>query len=116
MWSANLDLSPGPLRSLMEKFGVLPKAKLSKTSKKIFHLPPVYLKNTVRVFDAMVLTQQLPKGVSILGDVSDHILNRITKNITRCVFLVSDQYDLASIKSLGREARSRSDQIRTTPR
>ena len=90
MWSANLDLSPGPLRSLMEKFGVLPKAKLSKTSKKIFHLPPVYLKNTVRVFDAMVLTQQLPKGVSTFGDVSDHILNRITKNISRCVFLVSD--------------------------
>ena len=54
--------------------------------------------NTVRVFDAIVLIQKLPEGVNTFGDVSDHILNRITKNTSLCVFLVSDQYDPASIR------------------
>ena len=44
LWSTSLDLSPGPFRSLMEKCGVLPKAKSSKTLKRIFPLSPVYLK------------------------------------------------------------------------
>ena len=112
-----MELSPGPLQSLMEECGVLPKAKLSKTWKKKFHLPPTSLpENTVRVFDAMVLIQQLREGFHTFRDVPDHILNRITKNASRCVFLVSDQYDPASIKNLEREARSRSGQIRTTSR
>ena len=64
----------------------------------------------------MVLIQELPEEVNTFGDVSDHILNRITKNISRWVFFESDQYDPASIKSLEREARSRSGQIRTTLR
>ena len=88
-----------------------PKNKIVKEIEKEIPLTTSLLENTVRVLDAMVLIQQLPEGVNIFGDVSDHILNRITKNTSRCVFLVSDQYEPASIKSLEREATSRSGQI-----
>ena len=93
-----------------------PKSKIIKNIEKDIPFITSLSENTVRVFNAMVLTQQLPKGVNAFRDVSDHILNRITKNTSRCVFFVSDQYDPASIKSLEREARSHSGQIRITPR
>ena len=94
-----------------------PKSTIIKDIEKDILLTTSLPENTIRVFDAMVfLIQQLPKVVKTFRDVSDHILNRITKNTSRCVFLVSDQYDPASIKSLERKARSCSDQIRTIPR
>ena len=88
-----------------------PKSKIIKDIETEIPLTTNLPENTARVFDAMVLIQQLPEGVNTFGDVSDHILNRITKNTSRCVFLVSDQYGSASIKSLEREGRSSSGQI-----
>ena len=93
-----------------------PKIRIIKDIEKDIPFTTTLPGNTVGVFYAMVLIQQLPKGVNTFGGVSDHILNRITKNTSRCVFLLSDQYDPASIKSLDREARSRSGQIRIIPR
>ena len=93
-----------------------PKIRIIKDIEKDIPFTTTLPENTVGVFHAMVLIQQLPKGVNTFGDVSDHILNRITKNTSRCVFLLSDQYDPASIKSLDREARSRSGHILTIPR
>ena len=82
------------------------KSKIIKNIEKEIPIITSLPENTVRVFDAMVLIQQLAEGVNTFGDISDHSLNRITKNTSRCFFLVSDQYDPASIKSLEREARS----------
>ena len=93
-----------------------PKSEIIKDIEKEIPLTTSLPENTVRVFDAIVLIQKLPEGVNTFGDASDHILNRITKNTSLCVFLVSDQYDPASIISLEREARSHSGQIRTTPK
>ena len=93
-----------------------PKSKIIKDIEKNIPLTTTLPENTIRVFDAMVLIQQLPKGVNTFGDVSDHILNIITKNTFHCVFLMSDQYDPASIKNLEKEAKSHSGQIPTTPR
>ena len=93
-----------------------PKNKIIKEIEKEIPLTTSSPENTVRNFDAMVLIQQLPEGVNTFGDLSNYILNRISKNTSHCVFLVSDQYDPASIKNLEREVRSRSGQIRTTPR
>ena len=87
------------------------KSKIIKDIKTEIPLTTSLPENTARIFDAMVLIQQLPEGVNTFGDVSDHLLNRITKNTSRCVFLVSDQYGSASIKSLEREGRSSSGQI-----
>ena len=67
-----------------------PKSKIIKDIKKEIPFTTSLPENTARVFDVMVLIQQLPEGVSSFGDVSDHILNRITKNTSRCVFLVSE--------------------------
>ena len=64
----------------------------------------------------MVLIQKLPEELNTFGNVSDHILNKIVKNTSRCVCLVKDQHNPASNKSLEREAGSSSVQIRTTPR
>ena len=93
-----------------------PKSTIIKDIEKDILLTTSLPENTIRVFDAMVLIQQLPRVVKTFRDVSDHILNRITKNTSRCVFLVSDQYDSASFKSLEKKARSCSGQIRTIPR
>ena len=93
-----------------------PKSTIIKDIEKDILLTTSLPENIIRVFDAMVLIQQLPKVVKTFRDVSDHILNRITKNTSRCVFLVSDQYDPALFKSLERKARSCSGQIRTIPR
>ena len=93
-----------------------PKSTTIKDIKKDILLTTSLPENTIRVFDAMVLIQQLPKVVKTFEDVSDHTLNRITKNTSRSVLLVSDQYDPASFKSLERKARSCSGQIRTIPR
>ena len=90
------------------------KSKIIKNIEKEIPITTSLPENTVRVFDAMVLIQQLAEGFNTFGDVSDHGLSRITKNTSRCFFLVSDQYDPASIKSLEREARSCFRQIRTT--
>ena len=67
----------------------------------------------------MVLIQKLPEELNTwetFENISNHILNKIAKNTLRCVWLVKDQHNPASKKSLEREAGPSSGQIRTTPR
>ena len=106
-----LGLVPWALAKPNGEMRSTPKSKIIKDIEKEIPFTTSLRENTVRVFDAMVLIQQLPERINTFGDVSDHILNRITKNTSRCVFLVSDQYGSASIKSLEREGRSSSGQI-----
>ena len=62
--------------------------------------------NTIAIFDAMVLLCKLPPFLETFGDISDHILSKITKGSGRIVFFVTDHYREYSIKSMERERRT----------
>ena len=70
-----------------------PKSALINTFDKevpLVHLSP---ENTVKIFDAMVLIQQLPTSLEIFGDISDFILAKIMHHHAKITCWVSDQYD-----------------------
>ena len=67
----------------------IPKSNIVKDIEKEIPLTTSLPENPVRVFNAMVLMQKLPERLNTFGDVSNHILNRITKNKSRCVCLVA---------------------------
>ena len=62
----------------------------------------------------MVLIQKLPEELNTwktFGNISNHILNKIAKNTLRCVWLMKDQHNPASKKSLEREVLVRFEQL-----
>ena len=63
----------------------------------------------------MVLLKKLPVHLETFGEVSDHMLKKITVSSKRDTFFVTDQYDIVSTKNLERRKRSSVGQIRIKP-
>ena len=95
------DLSPLPwaLVKLNGKIRSSTKSALINTFEKEVPLVHLLPENTVKMFDAMVLIQQLSTSLETFGGISDFILTKIMHHHTRITCLVSDQYDLQSIKA-----------------
>jgi hypothetical protein len=61
----------------------------------------------VKVFDGMVLLQQLTSvSLSTFGKISDYLLKRITSSPANIIYLVADQYNDDSIKGSERQRRA----------
>lgn len=94
------ELGPIPLTFAKPKGEMrsTPKSKVINAIESDVSLVSSLPEDTVRVFDAMVHMQQLPKGIETFSDVSDELLSTITKQSSRVVFFVSDKYDSVSVK------------------
>ena len=67
-----------------------------------------------RIYDGMVILQQLPNGLETFGEVSEVVLKRSTENDSEHVFFITDQYWNHSIKSCERNRRATTGSIRMT--
>ena len=113
-----LQFSLGPIAwSLATPDGNIYKSVKSKLltalEEKIDHIdnmPP----KAARIYDGMVILQQLPNGLETFGEVSEFVLKRITANDSEHIFFITDQYWNHSIKSCERNRRATTGSIRIT--
>ena len=67
----------------------------------------------VRVFDGMVLIQQLVSTkFGTFGEMSEFLLKRITSNQAKVIYLVTDQYKEDSLKRSERQRQAAAGSIR----
>ena len=67
----------------------------------------------VRVFDGMVIIQQLGTlCLATFGEISEHVLKRITSYSSKVVYFVTDQYYDDSLKGCERKRRASAGSIR----
>ena len=67
----------------------------------------------VRVFDGMVIIQQLcSQNLETFGEISEYIVKRVTANSAKIVYFVTDQYREGSLKSNERMRRASGGCIR----
>lgn len=93
------ELRPVPwaLAKLNGEMCSIPKSKVIKVIKSEVSLVSSLPKNTVTVFDAMV--------IKTFGDVSDQLLSTITKQSSQVVFFINDHYD-CFCKKPGKRSKS----------
>ncbi|CAB4001853.1 Hypothetical predicted protein [Paramuricea clavata] len=69
--------------------------------------------NCVRVFDGMVIIQQLGSlCLATFGEISEYVLKRITSHSSKVIYFVTDQYYDDSLKGCERKRRASAGSIR----
>ena len=68
--------------------------------------------NCARVFDGMVIIQQLPLSLATFGEMSEYVLKRITSHPCKVVYFITDEYRDDSIKGSERKRRASAGTIR----
>ena len=67
----------------------------------------------VRVLDGMVIIQQLPSVcLATFGDISEYVLKRITSNLSKVIYMATDQYYDCSLKGSERKRHASAGNIR----
>ena len=62
--------------------------------------------NCVRIFDGMVLIQQLVSTkLGTFAEMSEYLMKKITSNEAKVIYFVTDQYNKDSLKSIERQQR-----------
>ena len=108
------ELAALPL-SLAKHDGTLAKTVKSKMFLALKDQIPVltsHKRNSVHIYDGMVLLQKIPPVLTTFGELSDYILQKATKGSARISYFVTDQYLHDSIKSQERERRLASQPLR----
>lgn len=103
---------PWSLATAEGSFVKTPKSKLLDAIENDAHDPLVAAlpERSVRVFDGMVLLQQLTSvSLSTFGEVSEYLLKRITSSPAKIIYFVTDQYKDDSIK--GSEPQRRASSV-----
>ena len=77
--------------------------KLLKISLETISVIPM---NKPKIYYRMVLFQKLPATLSMFGNISDFLINKIVKGSCRVCFFGTDHYVPNSIKSLERKSKS----------
>ena len=99
---------PWSLATAEGSFVKTPKSKLLDAIENDAHDPLIAAlpERSVRVFDGMVLLQQLTSvSLSTFGEVSEYLLKRITPSPAKIIYFVTDQYKYDSIKGSERQRR-----------
>ena len=102
---------PWSLATAKGSFVKTPKSKLLDAIENDAHDPLVAAlpERSVRIFDGMVLLQQLTSvSLSTFGEISEYLLKRITSSPAKIIYFVTDQYKDDSIKGSERQRRASS--------
>lgn len=100
---------PWSLATADGSFSKMVKSKLLDAIEKDVDNPMVneLPNNCARVFDGMVIIQQLPSlSLATFGEISEYVLKRITSHPSKVVYFVTDEYRDDSIKGSEQKRRA----------
>lgn len=70
------------------------------------------MRNTVSIFDDMVMLQKIRSNLETFGSLSDYLLNKALRGSSRVAYFVTDQYLKNSIRLMERNRRKTSESAR----